>query len=84
MPVRTWTPEISYLNDEDSAPMMRPASGGMWVSVSDYNALLCILVEAAIPIEALIMSGKATASPEILAAFSEAALKIRTTVGGVK
>ena len=37
--VRTWTPTVSYLTDDRGEPLMRPARGGMWVSLGDYAKL---------------------------------------------
>ena len=38
--IRTWTPEVSYLNEERGETLMRPAQGGIWVSISDHKAAL--------------------------------------------
>lgn len=37
--VQTWTPRIDWIGHDNDIVVMAAAKGGMWVSLSDYNAL---------------------------------------------
>ena len=44
--VEAWTPSINWIGHDHGDPYMRLAKGGMWVSISDYNALSAAMTES--------------------------------------
>ena len=44
--VETWTPSINWIGHDHGDPYMRPAKGGMWVSIFGYNALSAALTKS--------------------------------------